>query len=237
MSFLQVRDLTKRFGHLKAVDQVDFELESGKSIAIFGGNGAGKTTLIKIIATLIQPTSGTVLVDNSELKKNSNAVRADLGLISHSLFLYSDLNALENLRYFGRLYGVENLDMRIEELLSKFGLLPRMYDPARTYSRGMLQRLALARAVIHEPKLLLLDEPFTGLDRSAAHTLMDYMGEHKSSGGTTLLVTHNLERGYKSAEKLAVMTNGKMVWSGDSHEVSIDEFKKIYSDNVAEADV
>ena len=182
MSYLKVRKLSKSFGHLKALQEVDLDLDKGRSIAIFGDNGAGKTTLIKIISTLMNPTSGEIYVNDLDLRTNGDAIRNSLGLISHSLFLYSELNAIENLRYFGRLYGVKNLDDRIRDLLEKFGLLPRMYDAARTYSRGMLQRLTLARAVIHNPDLLLLDEPFTGLDRSASQLLRMYLEEHKTGG-------------------------------------------------------
>jgi len=229
MSYLKVRNLTKNFGHLKALQEVDLDLEKGKSIAIFGDNGAGKTTLIKIISTLMTPTSGKIFVKDLDIKTNGDEVRNSLGLIAHSLFLYSELNAIENLRYFGRLYGVSDLDDRIKNLLGKFGLLPRMYDAVRTFSRGMLQRLALARAVIHDPDFLLLDEPFTGLDRSASELLLKYLEEHKAGGGTSLLVTHNLRRGFESANQLAIMSEGRMVWKGESSSLSLEEFKGIYS--------
>ena len=235
MSYLKVRKLTKSFGHLNALQEVDLDLEKGSSIAIFGDNGAGKTTLIKIISTLMNPTSGEIFVNDLDLKTNGDAVRKSLGLISHSLFLYSELNAIENLRYFGRLYGVKNLDDRIRDLLRKFGLLPRMYDAARTFSRGMLQRLTLARAVIHSPDFLLLDEPFTGLDRSASQLLRKYLEEHKSAGGTSLLVTHNLQRGFESADQLVIMSEGKIVWKSDSSSLSLEEFKEIYSKNALES--
>ena len=235
MSYLKVRKLTKSFGHLKALQEVDLDLEKGSSIAVFGDNGAGKTTLIKIISTLMNPTSGEIFVNDLDLKTNGDAVRKSLGLISHSLFLYSELNAIENLRYFGRLYGVKNLEDRIRDLLGKFGLLPRMYDAARTFSRGMLQRLTLARAVIHNPEFLLLDEPFTGLDRSASQLLRKYLEEHKSAGGTSLLVTHNLQRGFESADQLVIMSEGKIVWKSDSSSLSLEEFKEIYSKNALES--
>ena len=234
MSYFQVRELCKDFGYLKAVNDVSFEVNNGKTIAIFGGNGAGKTTLIKIIATLLSPTSGTIYLNDAEIKHNSEEMRNNLGLISHSLFLYSDLNAIENLRYFGELYRVDDLGVRIDELLTEFGLLPRMYDSVRTYSRGMLQRLSIARAVIHNPKLLLLDEPFTGLDRSAAETLMLYMKSHRNGGRSILLVTHNLERGYNAADKLAIMSNGHFVWESDSESVSLDDFKQTYIQKAVE---
>jgi len=234
MSYFQVRELCKDFGYLKAVNEVSFEVNNGETIAIFGGNGAGKTTLIKLIATLLSPTSGTIYLNDAEIKHNSEEMRNNLGLISHSLFLYSDLNAIENLRYFGKLYRVDDLDDRINELLTEFGLLPRMYDSVRTYSRGMLQRLSIARAVIHNPKLLLLDEPFTGLDRSAAETLMLYMQSHRNSGRSILLVTHNLERGYNSADKLAIMSKGRFVWESDSGSISLDEFKQTYTEKAIE---
>lgn len=234
MSYLKVRSLSKNFGHLKALQDVDLELEKGKSIAIFGDNGAGKTTLIKIISTLMNPTSGKIFVNDLDLKTDGDKIRKSLGLVSHSLFLYSELNAIENLRYFGRLYGVGDLDDRITNLLGKFGLLPRMYDSVRTFSRGMLQRLALARAVIHKPDFLLLDEPFTGLDRSASQLLMKYLEEHKAGGGTSLLVTHDLQRGFESADQLAILSEGRMVWKSDSSSLSLDEFKKVYSKNASE---
>ena len=229
MSYLKVRNLSKNFGHLKALQDIDLDIEKGRSIAIFGDNGAGKTTLIKIISTLMSPTSGKILVNDLDLKTDGDEIRKSLGLISHSLFLYSELNSIENLRYFGRLYGVKKLDDRIRALLEKFGLLPRMYDAVRTFSRGMLQRLALARAVIHNPDLLLLDEPFTGLDRSASQLLIKYMEEHKSEGGTGLLVTHNLQRGFEAADQLVIMSEGRLVWKSDSSSLSFEEFKDIYS--------
>lgn len=234
MSYFQVRELCKDFGYLKAVNNVSLEINESETIAVFGGNGAGKTTLIKIIATLLSPTSGTIYLNDTEIKHNSEELRNNLGLISHSLFLYSELNAMENLRYFGKLYRVENLTDRIDELLTEFGLLPRMYDSVRTYSRGMLQRLSLARAVIHNPRLLLLDEPFTGLDKSAAETLMQYMESHRNSGRSILLVTHNLERGYHAADKLAIMSNGRLVWQSDSEDISLDDFKQTYIENAVE---
>ena len=234
MSYLKVRNLSKNFGHLKALQEVDLDLEKGESIAIFGDNGAGKTTFIKIISTLMNPTSGKIFVNDLDIRKNGDEVRNSLGLIAHSLFLYSELNAIENLRYFGRLYGVSHLDDRIKNLLGKFGLLPRMYDAVRTFSRGMLQRLALARAVIHDPDFLLLDEPFTGLDRSASQLLLKYLEEHKAGGGTSLLVTHNLQRGFESANQLAILSEGRMVWKSDSSSLSLEEFKEIYSKNALE---
>ena len=234
MSYLKVRNLTKSFGPLKAIDGIDLDLEKGKTIAIFGGNGAGKTTLVKIISTLMRPSSGTVRIGDAEDGSSADSVRRMIGFISHSLFLYKDLNAVENLRYFGRLYGVQGLEDRISKLLTDFGLLPRMYDPVMTYSRGMLQRLALSRALIHNPVLLLLDEPFTGLDRSAAATLTEYIGRHKSEGGATILVTHDLENGYSVADDLAILTNGKLLWQKKSLEITLEEFKKVYSDLVIE---
>ena len=234
MSYFQVRELSKNFGYLKALNNVSFEVNKSETIAIFGGNGAGKTTLIKIIATLLSPTSGTIYLNDIEIKFNSEEMRKNLGLISHSLFLYSELNAIENLRYFGKLYQVNDLDDRIDELLTEFGLLPRMYDSVRTYSRGMLQRLSIARALIHDPDLLLLDEPFTGLDRSAAETLMKHMEKHRDHGGSILLVTHNLERGYNAADKIAIISNGELVWETESNNISLDEFKKTYTEKAVE---
>lgn len=234
MSYFQVRKLCKNFGYLKALNNVSFELNKNETIAIFGGNGAGKTTLIKIIATLLSPTSGTIFLNDAPIKHNLEEMRNNLGLISHSLFLYSELNALENLRYFGKLYQVKKLDDRIGELLTEFGLLPRMHDSVRTYSRGMLQRLSIARALIHNPDLLLLDEPFTGLDRSAAETLMRYMDMHRADGGSILFVTHNLERGYNAADKLAILSKGEFVWETESENISLSEFKSTYSEKAEE---
>ena len=182
----------------------------------------------------MKPTSGSVHIDGMDIAKNSSEVRESIGLISHSVFLYKDLNAVENLRYYGRLYGLSGLDPKIDLLLGRFGLLHRKFDPVRTYSRGMMQRLTIARSVLHDPTFLLLDEPFTGLDREAAGELTSLVRELHDMGHTILLVTHNLERGLELSDRVAIMTKGKIAWESETADLSLDDFRGVYTQHSAE---
>jgi heme exporter protein A len=168
---IQVRALTKSFGPHRVLRGVDLAVGPGEFVALLGPNGAGKTTLIRTIATLGRPTAGDVLVNGHSVRGDTGRVRRDLGLVSHQTFLYGDLTAEENLRFYGALYRMAGLDERIDYLLGKVGLSERRRDAVRTFSRGMQQRLSIARAILHDPPILLLDEPDTGLDQQAIRML------------------------------------------------------------------
>ena len=201
------RDLTQVFGRRKALDKVSFTLPAGSFLTIFGPNGAGKTTLLRLLATLDRPRSGKLWIAGCDAEKAPEAVRRRVGLISHAPMLYPDLTALENLVFFGSLYGTPNVDRRALELLSAVGLRLRRDDRVRTFSRGMTQRLAIARALIHDPSIILLDEPYAGLDPRAS-AIFDELIEGVREGRTLVMVSHDRERG------LALCTHGLLLSSG-----------------------
>jgi ABC-type multidrug transport system ATPase subunit len=202
--------LTKLFGRHRALSSVSLELRAGELCALLGPNGAGKSTLVGILSTLVRPTSGDVKYGaNGELAPRD--VRAAIGVLAHESLVYGELTAVENLTFWGTLYDVRSLDRRAEMLLDEVGLdAAARVRPARTYSRGMLQRLALARALLHEPRLLLLDEPFTGLDREGSAALARTLASAKKDGRIVLVVTHDLEAIAGLCDHVVVLRRGKV---------------------------
>ncbi|MGC8825601.1 MAG: heme ABC exporter ATP-binding protein CcmA, partial [Anaerolineae bacterium] len=172
---VEARGISKAFGRYRVLRGVDLRIEQGEFLALLGPNGAGKTTFLRILATLSRPTEGRAWINGQPLDGDTRRVRQQIGLVSHQTFLYGDLTAEENLRFYGRLYRVPALEDRIAELLERVGLYERRHDPVRTFSRGMQQRLSIARAVLHDPPVLLLDEPDTGLDQQAARMLRELL--------------------------------------------------------------
>ena len=170
---IEVRGLVKSFGSKVALEGVDLDVAEGEFLTLVGPNGAGKTTLIRILATLTRPTEGSVRVAGYDLAGQGTGIRRRIGLASHQTLLYGDLSAEENLRFYGRMYEVPDLEERITALLQRVGLEHRRHDLVRTFSRGMQQRLSIARALLHDPAILLLDEPYTGLDQQAAEVLRE----------------------------------------------------------------
>jgi heme exporter protein A len=227
---IRVRKLAKAFGHQAALRGVDLEVAEGEFLTLFGPNGAGKTTLIRIIASLARPSSGTVHICGQDLSKEATAVRRQIGLISHNPLLYGDLTADENLHFFARLYDLPDAAARIDAVLEQVGLTSRRRDPVRTYSRGMVQRLTIARAVLHDPAIMLLDEPYTGLDLQAADMLRGVLQELAASNRTVILTTHNLEQGLEMCNRAAILNRGKIGWQGQRSEVDLDSMKEIYRD-------
>jgi heme exporter protein A len=212
---IRVRGLFKRFGPRFALRGVDLDVEEGECLALVGPNGAGKTTLLRILATLSRPTAGSVHVDGFDLAQEANAFRRQVGFLSHQPLLYEDLTGEENLRFFGRMYQVADLESRVTAMLDRVGLLHSRHDPVRTYSRGMKQRLSIGRALLHDPPVLLLDEPYTGLDRQAA-TMLDHILQEVGLGSrTVLLTTHNVERGLGLAQRVALLARGQIAFEMD----------------------
>lgn len=206
------------------------EVPNGQFISIFGPNGAGKTTLIKILSTIMRPTSGEFFINKYSAKEEPIEIRKNIGVISHSPFLYDDLLAIENLQFFGKMFKVNNnkLQIRIKNILRKVGLQHRMYDRVGTFSRGMKQRLSIARAIIHEPEVLLLDEPYTGLDQNASELLDKILLNFKTKGGTIIMATHNFERGLKLSDRVIILAKGKTIFDSNSKELKVKKFKFIY---------
>jgi len=211
---LEVAGLSKRFGHVRALRAVDFALGAGESLAVFGPNGAGKTTLLRVLAGLLRPDGGTVRFGGELLVRANAAHRRRVGLISHHSLLYDGLTAAENLVFYARLYGLAQPKAAATEALEAVGLAERAGDRVGTFSRGMVQRLAIARAVLHGPDVLLLDEPFSGLDQAAAAALRRLLARLREERRTMVLVTHNLDEGLELATRVAIQVAGRFVSEG-----------------------
>lgn len=227
-SFIKLQNVKKSYGHFNALTEVSFELFKGDFLSIFGPNGAGKSTLLKILSAQTRPTKGKVLFDNVELNSKPNEFRKEFGVISHLPFLYENLSAEENLRFYGKIYCVDNIEKRVDELLKKVELVSRKKDMVRNYSRGMLQRLSIARALVHDPEIILLDEPYTGLDQHASYILTNILKEQFEHRKTIIMVTHNLSRGYDLASKIVILKQGKIVFMENKNDVPEYEFEDIY---------
>lgn len=225
---LVVDSVSKSFGGVHAVRSASLTVPVGERRALIGPNGAGKTTLLWLFSTLSRPTSGEMCFGDLPPERAKEA-RGRIGLLSHASLTYGDLSAVENVAFFGRLYGVEHARQRAEQLLREFGLQDAMHRAAKTYSRGMMQRLGLARALIGEPKLVLLDEPFTGLDRASTRTVIDRIHQLKNGGAIVLMISHDMETTAELADEIVVLVRGKVAHQHQG-QLSADEVRKHYSD-------
>jgi len=210
---IEVRKLVKRFGTKTVLRGVDLEVRPGEFVALLGPNGAGKTTFLRILASLSNPSLGEVRVAGHLLPRQAAGVRARLGVVSHTSLLYGDLTAEENLQFYGRLYGIPNIAARIEEVLELVGLSTRRRDLVRTFSRGMQQRLAIGRAVLHDPDVMLFDEPHTGLDQDASTMLDNVLRSVAAEGRTIVMTSHDLARAEDLANRFDVLSRGVIVAS------------------------
>lgn len=237
---LSVRGLSKRYGARRALREVSFELPQGARLAIFGPNGAGKTTLLRLLATLERPSSGEFSVLGMEGAEDAEAIRAHIGLISHQPMLYPDLTAYENLVFFGRLYGLADPGARAEELLERVELAHRAHDPVRGFSRGMVQRMALARALVNDPELVFLDEPYAGLDPHAARVVDALLSEEGGSGRpeartrTLVTVSHQPGRDYGRATHVLLLARGKCALFGQTGSLPRDDFEAMFAAKAGE---
>ncbi len=221
--------LVKRYGSERALAGVSLELRAGSMCALLGHNGAGKTTLLGIVSTLVRASAGQVVYENGGRAVTGADVRREIGLLAHASLCYGELTALENLELFAGLYDVDGRPGTLAKLLDRVGLEPRARDrAARTYSRGMLQRLALARALLSKPSLLLLDEPFTGLDRDGALSLGKQLGDLRASGAIVVVVTHDLEAIAGRTDHVAVLRRGALVFEERGGPYSYDQLKDLY---------
>ena len=222
-----LENVEKRFGRIAALDGIDL-LVPGGAVALLGPNGAGKSTLLRVVAALSKPTHGRIFIRGVDVRKEPERVRADIGLISHQTLLYEDLTADENLRFYGRLYGLGDLIERVRQALAEVGLSGREHDRVRGYSRGMKQRLAVARATLHQPAILLLDEPFAGLDAAACAMLSERLRQLRREGRTVILVTHDLQRCLDLADRFAILNRGRFVATGETGGQSIESLQHRY---------
>src|SRR5499427_4148907 len=211
MFALESEDIRKTFGHFTALAGVTLNVERGEFVALFGRNGAGKTTFLKVAATLVRHTHGKLRVEGVDISEEPEKARRHIGFLSHNTYLYRDLNAVENLRFFARLYGVSDVEPRIHKLLERVGLHRRKSDPVRSFSRGLHQRLGLARVMLHDPSVILLDEPYTGLDANAVDMLNGLLDEAAAAGKTVILTTHDFDQGIRAATRAVIIDRGKVV--------------------------
>jgi heme exporter protein A len=225
---IEVNHLIKRFGPKVVLRNLDFKVDAGEFVALLGPNGAGKTTFLRILATLSRPTLGDVRVAGYHLPSQSAAVRSRLGVVSHLPLLYGDLTAEENLIFYGRMYCVEHLEARVSEVLELVGLVPRRRDLVRTFSRGMQQRLAIGRAVLHDPDVLLLDEPYTGLDQDACDMLDTVLRQVGARGRTVVMTSHDLVRTADLASRFDVLSRGAIQASTSSRDLPQDGLLAFY---------
>ena len=228
---IETKKLTKVFGDRKALDKVSIEVPEGAFLSIFGPNGAGKTTLVRTLATLSRATSGTALVAGFDAKEEPDKVREHIGLISHNPMLYPDLTAMENLMFTAQLYGVVNAEERVRELLRAVELDHRRFDVVRTFSRGMTQRLSIARALMNDPDVVFLDEPYAGLDPHAVE-IFDGLIEQLRDGRTFIMVSHDLQKGFDVCTHALVLARGRVVSYAPKDDSDCGPFRQLYRETV-----
>jgi heme ABC exporter ATP-binding subunit CcmA len=232
-SIIDASGLGKRFGRLYALRSITLSVQAGEFVTVFGRNGAGKTTFLRIVSSLVHSYIGEVRLFGEDLKKAGEETRARIGFLSHEGFLYRELTVADNLFFFARLYGVHPIGDRVDRLITRVGLEEKRNVVTRSLSRGMKQRLSLARAFIHEPELLLLDEPYTGLDEHACEILDKVLDEFIAGGGTVVLTTHNIERGMKRSHRLVVFDRGAVVYEASTSSINSEEFRRKYREMIS----
>ena len=223
---LELRDVSKQFGDFQALSGVCLRVEPGDSILLYGPNGAGKTTLLRVLSTLARPSEGEVLYDGADVLGNPAAAKAAIGFVSHTTFLYRELTARENLEFAGKLFSLTDRSQRVAGVLDLFHLRERAETPVRELSRGYQQRVSLARAFLHDPQFLLLDEPFTGLDAASTESLQGLMQHLQGEGKALIFSTHDFEQGKAIARRLVALESGKVRYDGPLSAAPIAALRK-----------
>ncbi|WP_102345487.1 heme ABC exporter ATP-binding protein CcmA [Bacillus sp. Marseille-P3661] len=229
---ITIQALNKTIGAKDILRGIHLNISHGETIGILGPNGAGKSTILKIIAGLVKPSSGIVEIDSLNFKEHDLEVKKKIGFLAHNSYLYDHFSPMENLKLFGQLYKVENCEEKAKELIREVGLTFFMHEPVRSFSRGMIQRLAIARAIIHEPQILILDEPHTGLDQQAVKLLNDVILKMKDKGTTILMVTHDFAQTVKTCDRILIMKHGMIVDDFQVKERNSDYIYEKYSGQV-----
>jgi heme exporter protein A len=231
---LQAADVSRSFAGTLAVDGISFDLNSGEFLSIFGPNGAGKTTLLKILAGVIRADEGQVSIDQKAVEASDRSWRSQIGIVTHQTMLYDQLSGRENLLFYAKLFDIEDPEDRIRESMITLDVLEQADRLVGSLSRGFQQRLALARALLHNPKVLLLDEPYAGLDLYASRLLRDRMSSLKDGNRTVVLVTHSFEQGLELADRIAIQAKGRFVFTGSNEGFHLTEFEQLYWDTLQE---
>ena len=225
---IEVEGLGKSFGNHRALTGICLKVGSGEHVTVFGPNGAGKTTLIKVLSTLMKPSAGTVHLDGSDINKAPTEVRRKIGLVAHQTFLYDDLTVYENLKFYGKMYDVPNPEEQIHDVVRWVGLEARLHDRVGTLSRGMQQRISIARAVIHNPSIVLLDEPEVGLDPHAIVMVREVLDSLSAGERTVVMTTHNLEQGIEMSDRVVILDKGRIVYQEHKNRIDIATFRETY---------
>ena len=222
-AILSLEHITKRFGYRYVLNDISFSIETGEFVTLIGNNGAGKSTLLRIISTLSKPTHGRITFNGTNQKESLREWRQKIGIISHENRLYGDLSSVDNLRVFGTLYSVEDLESNTYQVLQKTDLLHVARLPVGNFSSGMKKRLMIARLMLCKPEILILDEPFTGLDQHSNQWFQNYLTVFHQQGGTVIMVTHQLELGLKLATRVLVLHKQSIQHDNSASELSIDQ--------------
>lgn len=234
-ALIEIEGLIKAYDILPVLRQLNLNIQRGEFVALLGPNGSGKSTLLRLLAGLSSPTGGVIRVGGWTIPDEAAAVRPQIGMVSHQSLLYDNLTARENLRFFARLYQLQDSAARIDTLLEQVGLHRRGDSLVRTFSRGMQQRLSIARALLHAPDVLLFDEPYTGLDQDAAHTLDHLLRQAHSEGRTILMTTHDLERVPRLASRVVILSRGVVSYDAPTTGLDTQTLATIYSDSTSMA--
>jgi heme exporter protein A len=230
---IQTKKLGKTIGDKKILQSVDLSVAQGETVAILGSNGAGKSTLLKMLALLIQPTSGVLTIGGMNVKEHGEKIKQQIGYLPHHCLLYDHFSPLENLIYYGKLYGVKEVKKTAEEWIEKVGMSFFRHEPVRSFSRGMIQRVAIARALIHTPKILLLDEPHTGLDQQAIALVNEVIQEMKEQGVTTVMVTHDFKQAAEICDRIIIIRKGTVADDFRLEEQNLELVTAKYLEQVA----
>ncbi len=230
---INISDVTRSFGLRKALDKLSFSIPKGAFLSVFGHNGAGKSTLLRILTTLDHPSTGAVEILGLNTRKDAEGIRQRIGYISHNPMLYGDMTAEENLLFFARLYGVSEPQLHVRKLLEDVELAHRRLDTVRTFSRGMTQRLAIARALLHDPELIFLDEPYAGLDPHAVEILDGLLASIRGNR-TFVMVSHNLSSGYALASHVLLLSHGRKVCFESTQQLALEKLTELYRRDVSE---
>lgn len=231
-TYLAILGIKKSFGLKPILRGVDLNIQAGERVALLGANGAGKTTLLRMLAGLSRPSEGKITIDGLDLLQQTREVRRKVGFVAHQPYLYDELTALENLLFFARMYAVEQPQARATNLLLRVGLQKKARERASSLSRGQFQRLALARALLHSPQLLLLDEPDTGLDQQGLELLNELLQEHCAQGGTILFTTHDLEVALQRSDQVAMLRNGRVAYQQATPGLAEEHIRQAYQEVV-----
>jgi heme exporter protein A len=227
-----ITSLKKNYGLKPVLRGIQLTLPAGQRLALLGANGAGKTTLLRILAGLAKPDAGVVSIFGLDSKNDAQQIRSLIGLVAHQPYLYEELTPLENLLFFARMYNVKHAEGRARDLLRRVGVDKRINDRVQALSRGLVQRVAWARALLHSPRLLLLDEPDTGLDQAGTALIDSLFAEHSQQGGSILFTTHQLERALQLADSIVVLGHGRVAYQAATANLDLETLQRTYGEAI-----